>query len=243
MNDSDKKEKWEFEDYAFTIATVLCVTPIILGIFIASTGPEIAPEEVDYTSIHRWWPFSWISFMFAWSACVVKETIDLKIGKEGAKGELKDVAENALYITITTLMLFIGIIRGNMYSSWLAGPIVFVFFAVIWPILRGSKEEEQASAPALSFILLIAGIIMEIVIGGWIAFPLSWVAISCVKVYKIVQTNRFTEEIWVEIMYHIFTIIFLSASLIWDFWAVSWLAYPVSVIIGKIIDKKRKRKA
>ena len=170
---------------------------------------DVSELDFGFFSIHRWWPFSWIFFMFAWSACVAKETIDLKSGKEGANGELKGTAEHALYITI---MLLIGIIRDNMCSFWLAGPIVFAFFAAIWPILRGPKEEEQSSASALLFILLIAGIVMEIVIGSWIAFPLLWIVISCVTVYKIVQANRLTEEIWVEIMYHIFMIIFLSVS-------------------------------
>ena len=57
-----KGKKRGFEDCAFTIATVLCIVPIIVGVLIVTLTD-------DAGSIHRWWPFSWMFFMFAWSAC------------------------------------------------------------------------------------------------------------------------------------------------------------------------------
>ena len=240
LNKEVKNEKWDFEDYAFTIATFLCVVPIALGILIAIIR---TPDEIGFTSIHRWWPFSWMSFMFAWSACTIKDIVDIKRGVEGADGDLEDAAEYALYISITTILLLIGIIVGQMQSSWLAGPIVFVLLAVIWPLLRNSEDKAKAYFPTILFIILVVGIVVEIAIGGWIAFPVAWILISLVKLYKSIRTHRFTEDDWTDIMYNAFSIILLSTSLIWGSWFISWLAFPVSVIISKIMCKLRGKPA
>jgi len=241
----NRSEKWDFEDYAFAIATVLCVVPIILGISIAIIQSPISPDDIitNRFSIHRWWPFSWMSFMFAWSACAIKDVVDIKRGAEGADGDLEDAAEYALYVGITTIMLLIGIIMGQMYSSWLAGPIVFVLLAVIWPLLRNSEDNKKAYFPTVLFILLLAGIVVEVVVGGWIAFPVSWILISAVKLYKTIRTCRLTEDVLVDIIYNAFSIILLTISLIWGSWIISWLAYPVAVIIGKIMRGKKDRSA
>jgi len=232
-----KDSKWDFEDYAFTIATVLFAAPMVLGILIAALVDNDASMN-----IHRWWPFSWMSFMFAWSACSVKDVIDIKRGKSSGE-KLENAAEYALYICITTIMLLIGIIQGQMYSSWLAGPIVFVLLMVIWPLLRNRKGKEQSYFPTIPLIILIVGIVAEVAIGGWIAFPVSWILISAVKMFGIIRKGKLAEDDVVDIMYHAFSIILLSTSLIWGSWIISWLAYPASVIIGKVVGRIKKSKA
>ncbi|MCL2372271.1 MAG: hypothetical protein FWC78_02580 [Defluviitaleaceae bacterium] len=231
----DKNKKWDFEDYAFTLAGVLCAVPMILGARVASLFDHAGME-----GINRWWPFSWMSFMVAWSACLVKEVIDIKRGKEDAS--LEDAVETALYVSITTIMLIVGIIRLEFYSSWLAGPIVFVLLTVIWPLLRSKQDRKKAYFPKIPFTILVVGVVAEIVIGGWVIFPVSWIIISAVKIFDLIRKYKLTEEVWTDIMYHAFTVILLTASLIWGSWFVSWLAYPASVIISKIICKLRRGK-
>ena len=226
-------EKWDFEDYAFTIAGIIFGLPMLAGILIAVI-------DIGFNGIHRWWPFSWMSFMFAWSICAIKDVVDIKRGTK--KSDLEYAAEYALYISITTVLLLIGIIIGQMQSSWLAGPIVFVLLTVIWPLLRNSEDKGEAYFPTLPFILLLAGIVVEIIVGGWIAFPVSWILISAVKMYKTIRGRNVTEDIMVDIMYNAFTIILLATSLIWGSWVISWLAYPASVIVGKIYASLRKGK-
>jgi len=242
-NKEIESEKWDFDDYAFTIAWVLFAALPIIGILIgslqAATLEDISDLNTGILSIHRWWPFSWIFFMVAWSACTINDAVNIKFGEEG---DLEDTAEYALYISITTIMLLVGIVRGNMYSSWLAGPIVFVLFAVMRPTLRGVQNEKRSSFHVLVFIILIVGIIMEIVMGGWIAFPISWIIISAVKIYKTIRTCKLTEDILVDIIYNALSIILLVISLTLGSWIISWLAYPASVIIGKVIDRIKMKK-
>ena len=246
------KEKWDFEDYAFTIATVLFFALPIARLVFANYSIETIEENlllaldedaIGLANIHRWWPFSWMFFMFAWVACTIKDVIDVKRGVEGAGDDLEDAAEYALYIGITTIMLLVGIIKGEFYSSWLAGPIVFVLFTVIWPVLRNREDKGQAYFPTVLVVLLLAGIVTEVVIGGWIAFPVSWILISAIKLYKTIRICKFTEDFIVDIAYHAFSIILLSTSLIWGSWIISWLAYPISVIIGKGMCRIKRKPA
>jgi len=242
IEDENKDEKWDFEDYAFTVATVLCVVPIVLGILIAVGDSYLgAADEISFGSIHRWWPFSWMSFMFAWSICAIKDVIDIK--RRINEGDLKDSAEYALYVTATTILLLIGIVQGQMQSSWLAGPIVFVIFTVIWPVLRNTEDKAKSRLPIIPVIIFVAGVVLEVVLGGWIAFPVSWILISTYKLCEIIAKQKFSEDVVVDIAYHAFTIILLTTSLIWGSWVISWLAYPISVIIGKIISKLRGKPA
>jgi len=252
-NQSDKdvanqRKKWDFEDCVFTIATVLFLAFPIVGLVFANYSIETIEENlvsafdvdtIGLLSIHRWWPFSWMFFMFAWSACTVKDVVDIKRGIED--DDLEDAAEYALYICITTITLLVGIIQGQMHSSWLAGPIVFVLLTVIWPLLRNKEDKGQTYFPTIPVILLLAGIAAEVAFGGWIAFPISWILISAVKLYKTIRKCRLTEDVMVDIMYNAFSIIFLSISLIWGSWIVSWLAYPTSVIIGKIVCRTKRK--
>ncbi|MCL2367199.1 MAG: hypothetical protein FWC75_09215 [Oscillospiraceae bacterium] len=236
----NENKKWDFEDYAFTIATVLFLAPVIIGILIA-----IFLDNDGQWAVHRWWPFSWMSFMFAWSACEIKDVVDIKLkrGIARADNNLEEAAEHALYIVITTGLLLAGLIIGQMQSSWLAGPIVFVLLTVIWPLLRNQEDKEKTSFPTIPVIILIAGIVAEVIIGGWIAFPVSWILISIIKLYKTIRKCKFTEDFIVDIAYYAFTIILLTTSLIWGSWVISWLAYPISVIIGKVMCKIKRKSA
>ena len=219
-NDKEAK-KWSFEEYAFTIATVL----------------------FSVLMIFRWWTSSWMFFMFAWSVCEIKGVVDVKRGAKGTDSKLAYATEEALYVVITTIMLLFGIIQGQMQSSWLAGPIVFVVFTIIWPLLRNSKDREQAYFSAISMIILLAGIVVEILVGGWIAFPVSWILISAIKVYKTIRKYKFSEDVIVDIIYHSLSVILISTSLIWGSWIVSWLAYPVAVITSKVMSKIKRKTA
>jgi len=236
MNNEENK-KWDFEDFTFTVATVLFVAFMFIGITTAILSDFTFFNRIQF--IHRIWPFSWMFFMFAWSTCLVKEVIDIK--RNVSDDDIENAAELALYIGITTILLLVGIIIGQMYSSWLAGPIVFVLLAVIWPILRKPEDHKKAYFPTISVILLLAGIVIEVVVGGWIAFPISWILISIHKLYKLIRKCKFTEDFIVDIAYYSFSIILLTTSLIWGSWIISWLAYPISVIIGKVLCKIKKK--
>jgi len=232
----EKNEEWDFEDYAFTIATVLFAAFMIFGIVLAAI-------DIDPMNISAWWPFSWILFMFAWSACLVKDVIDIKRGTQNIDGNLEDAAETALYVGITTIMLLVGIVRRDFYSSWLAGPITFVLLAAVWPILRNPRDAKLAYIPIIPLIILMAGIIAEVVIGGWVAFPVSWILICAVKVYKLIRKYKPTENMMLDIMYYTFTIIFISISLFRELWVISWLGYPLAVIISKVVGKIKGKAA
>jgi len=230
-NETEEKcEKWDFEDYAFTIATVVFFAPVIIGVIFAA-------NDLNPMNMHRFWPFSWMSFMFAWSACLVKDVIDIKNGAKGANGDLENAVETASYVAITTVLLLFGAITGQMYSSWLAGPITLVMLAVLWPALRHRKDRGQKYLPTIPIIILTAGIIAEVILGGWIAFPVSWILICAVKVYKLIRKYKPSEDVVTDIMYYSFSIIFISISLVRQLWIISWLGYPLAVIISKIVVK------
>jgi len=232
----ENNEKWDFEDYAFTIATVVFAAPLVLGTILAA-------NDLNPMNIHRFWPFSWLSFMFAWSACLVKDVIDIKRGVDGADDDLEDAAETASYVTITTALLVFGVITGQMYSSWLAGPITLVLLAALWPVLRHRKDSGQKYFPTIPIIILIVGIIAEVILGGWIAFPISWILISAVKVYKLIRKYKPSEDVVTDIMYYSFSIIFISISLVHQLWIISWLGYPLAAIIGKIVNRIKRKAA
>ncbi|MCL2620919.1 MAG: hypothetical protein FWD97_08320 [Defluviitaleaceae bacterium] len=253
MNKQNEREtkKWDFEDYAFTIATVLFSAFMIVGIVLVNSSETIGEDiqlafdgdAIGLTNIHRWWPFSWMLFMFAWSVCTIKDVLDIKRGAKGAGNDLEGAVEYALYVGITTIMLLIGIMQGQMHSSWLAGPIVFVVFTIIWPVLRNRKDKEQVRFSVISVSILLAGIVVEILVGGWIAFPVSWILISAIKVYKTIRKYKFAEDAIVDIIYHSLSVILISASLIWGSWIISWLAYPVAVITSKVMGKMKRKTA
>jgi len=110
---------------------------------------------------------------------------------------------------------------------------------VIWPILRNTKSGET-HFPAIPLLLLLVGIIIEVVMGGWVALPVSWIVICAVKVYGLIRKHKLTEDILLDILYYTFSIIFISIGLFWKLWIISWLGYPLAVIISKVICRIKK---
>jgi len=255
-----KNEKWDFDDYAFTLATVLFLALQILphikdvlthfdslGDIISQSISrfewfELYGTGIDPMNIYHWQPFAWMFFMLAWVACEAKNVIDIRRGVEGIDKSLEDAAEDALYIGITVAMLFFAIITGRMYASWLAGPITFILLAVILPFLRNSKDKENAHFPAIPLLVLSAGIIVEVFIGGWIAISVSWIFVCAYKIYGLIRKYSLTEDVTIDVLYYAFSIILISIGLVWGLWITSWLAFPIAIVISKAIGRVKSKR-
>jgi len=213
-----KKPKFDFERYAFVIAIAL--------IFVF----EVFSNVRD----------AWMFFMMAWLLLSeVKYVIDAKRGAKGTEGKLQKYTEDTIYFAVMMAILAIAMRTGHMYASWLAGPITFVLFAVIWPVLRNKKDKEQARFPVIPLIVLLAGIVAEVVMGGWIAFPVSWILICAIKICGLLRSHRLSAEVMVDIVYYVLSIALISIGLIWGTWIFSWIAFPIAATIGRVVHKVR----
>ena len=143
----DKEEKWDFSDYAFTITGiivfVLLVVPELMeslfGISLmgGSLADSIDADELEYAMSSGVWTFhqlrslSPLLFLLTITIVMFKEAFDAR-SDGGYQGSLfnhtfESLLEDAIYMAITTVMLYSAILFGAMYISWLAGPITWIF--------------------------------------------------------------------------------------------------------------------
>jgi len=262
-DDSIKNEdKWDFSDYAFTITgiivAILLVVPEILysqfGISIlgGSLGNDILEidempvYEYGYEprlwSINRLRALSPLLFLLTTTIVFFKDAIDAR-KSGGYTGSLfthtfASLFEDAIYMAITTIMVYGAVLVGAMYASWLAGPITWILFVFIFPFVRKKDDSAgEADTPWLLLFIFVIGIIAEAVTGAWIAFPLSWLIICVIKLVDVIRGGKHSVDTVFDILYYTFSVILMAVGISLDFWMASWTAFPIAIFICWVVSK------
>jgi len=262
-----KDEKWDFSDYAYTITGivvgVLLVIPEILeaqfGISILGGSlADIAPtlvEGVEYGHSYNVWDINRLRalspmlFLLTTTIVMFKDAFDAR-KSGGYTGSLfthtfESLLEDAIYMAITTIMVYGAILVGAMYASWLAGPITWILFIVIFPLVKKkSSIVDNADIPWLLLLIFAIGIIAEVLTGAWVAFPLSWLVICAIKLIDIIRKENFSIDTAFDIIYYAFSVILMAVGISLNFWIASWAAFPIALFICWLLSKfKRFKKA
>lgn len=234
---SDEDKKWIFEDYAYIVAVVLFIASRLIP-------SRLGLEDMIYNyELNSLLSSSWIIFIFTALVVAIKDLYD---GRNNTDGTRKKLVKDVLYIAIIVALLLRGILTGAWDSSWLAGPITWILFMVLW-IISGNmaKKAKKGVKQILQDVGLVSifvlGIIAEVLTQAWIAFPITWIVISAIEGIGLIRQGNHTEDDIYDILYHIFTIILISMGLIWDMWITSWLAMPVVIILSKVISFIKSR--
>jgi hypothetical protein len=258
----DNSDKWEFEDYAFTLTGIIVVFLLIgpdlilswfgisiLGGSLGNTGTELL-DNLDYGygydyntwSLTDFRAMSPMLFLLTTSICFIKDTIDAR--KDGGyTGSMfthtfESLLEDSIYMVMTTAIIYTSVLTGTMYASWLAGPITWVLFVFLFPVLRKKKHEyDSVDMPWILLALLTLGVIIELITGGWIAFPLSWLIICTIKLILVIRDKILTIDDVFNLLYYSFSVILMTLGITMNFWITSWLAFPVAIAICWILNK------
>ena len=258
-----KKEKWEFEDYAFTITGiivgVLLVVPNILEsqfgitIFGGSFDGIALGEGLEYGIARSGWDFNQLRvlspmlFLLTTTICMFKDVFDArKTG--GYTGSMfthtfESLLEDAIYMAINTVIVYSAILVGAMWSSWLAAPISWILFIFIFPIVRNkSSDHEEIKLPWLLLFIFISGIVVESITGGWIAFPLSWLIICAIQLVASIREADNSLDAVFNISYYALSIIVMAAGILLNFWYTSWAALLLALFICWVLSKFKRFK-
>ena len=246
-----KDEKWEFADYAFTITGILVgfllvVPDVVYSLFeISILGGSLGDiGTIGYGA----WTFNQLRalspMLFLLTTTIVyfqEAIVARKTG--GYKGSMfthtfESLFEEAIYMAITTIMVYSAIFTGAMYASWLAGPITWILFIFIFPLVRKkSGDEDEFKPPWLLLSIFIIGIIAEIITGVWIAFPLSWLIISAIKLVETIREKiKIIDDVF-NVLYYAFSVILMAIGIGLNHWIASWTAFPVALVICWVLSK------
>jgi len=248
------KNKWNFSDYAFTITGIivfvlLVVPELVESLFgISLMGGSLADFDAagleDAMSSGVWTlqelrPLSPLLFLLTITVVMFKEAFDAKIdgGYEGSVfcHTFESLLEDAIYMAITTVMFYSAILFGAMYISWLAGPITWILFIFIFPIVK--RKSDKAEMPLFLLTVFIIGIIVEVITGAWIAFPFSWLLICAVKFGLTIREKIKSIDDFFNFLYYAFSVVLIAVGLALNFWIASWIAFPVAFLLCWVVKK------
>ena len=261
----DEREKWEFEDYAFTLTGIivgfLLVGPelllsffdiSILGGSLGDIGTGLA-AGLDYGLLRTGWSINELRalspmlFLLTTTICFIYDAIVArKTG--GYKGSIfthtfESLFEDAIYMVITTIMVYSAVLAGVMYISWLAGPITWILFVMIFPLVRKKRDDyDEVEKPWFLLSIFVVGIIVEIITRQWIAFPAAWLIICAIKLGQTIRKGNHTIDSVFDILYYAFSVVLMSVGIILNFWITSWIAFPVALFICWILSKFKRFK-
>ena len=263
QEEKEKAEKWEFEDYAYTITGILVgfllVGPELLyeffGISILGGSFGNVMEDVSYELERGFGSDIWnigvlralspMLFLLTTTIVLFKDAFDAKKsgGYTGSlfKHTFGSLLEDAIYMAITTVMVFGAVLFGMMYISWLAGPLTWILFLVLFPLVRSKRgKEEKFEMPWFLLFIFGAGVVGEIITGAWIAFPMAWLLICCFKFVDTIRSFKTTVDAAFDLMYYGFSVILMSVGVFFGHWIVSWVAFPVALVICWILSKFKR---
>ena len=259
-NSISKDNKWDFSDYAYTITGIivgiLLVVPEILEAqfdisILGGSLDGIAPiivEGLEYGYGHNRWSFNQLRalspmlFLLTTTIVFFKEAYDAR-KNGGYTGSLfthtfESLLEEAIYMAITTIMVYGAILVGAMYASWLAGPITWILFIFIFPLVKKkSSSTDEVKTPWLLLFIFTVGVIAEVITGAWIAFPLSWLIICAIKFVDTIREDNHSIDTVFDIIYYAFSVALMAIGISLDFWMASWAAFPIALIICWILSK------
>lgn len=256
----EKDNKWKFEDYAFLITGIIVVALLVIpeileaqfGISIlgGSLNDDVAGlvEDIGYGSGINRWSFNQLRalspmlFLLTTTIVFVKDAIDAR-KSGGYKGSLfthtfESLLEDSIYMAITTIFVYGAILFGAMYASWLAGPITWILFILIFPLVkRKNRAAEKTDIPWALLIIFVFGIIAEVITRAWVTFPLAWLVICIVKLVGFIREGNYSAATFFDILYYSFSVILLVLGILLDFWLVSWTSFPIALLICWIASK------
>ena len=270
-------EKWIFEDYAYTITGIivglLLVGPQllysifginILGGDISDIGPALA-DGPEYGIVRDGWSFnelralSPLLFILTTTIVFFKEAADAK-KTGGYTGSLfnhtfESLFEEAIYMAITTVMLYAAVLFGMMYISWLAGPITWILFIFLFPIVRRkrnkSKDTEDANdtndttvvkKPWFLLLIFAAGLIGEGITQAWVVFPLTWLIICAVTLFETIREPDYFFDKVFNVSYYAFSVVLMAVGVAFRFWIMSWAPLIIALILCWILSKFKRFK-
>jgi len=265
-NDINKDGKWEFEDYAFTmtgiLVGVLIVVPELLynylGISILGGGIDYASQELFEGMSGGYGIRDWnlnelrflspMLFLMTITVCMFKDAIDAR--KTGGYTSsvfthtFESLFEDAIYMGITTIMVYSAVFFGAMYASWMTGPIAWILFVFILPLVKKDNDntDEKTNMPWILLFIFIAGIVVEVITREWIAFPVSWLIICVLKLIEILKEKAVSTNAVFDILYYAFSVVLLAVGVTLDFWMVSWAAFPIALFVCWVMSKFRRFK-
>jgi len=255
------KEKWDFSDYAFTITGIivgvlLVVPELVYSLFeiniLGGSLSDVTPEVIEglddgVFNINRLRALSPLLFLLTVTLTLFYEAFDARKNGE-QKGAMfthtfESLFDDAIYMAITTIMLYAAVLFGAIYISWLGGPISWILFVLIFPLFRKKTGYiERVEVPWVLLLIFAAGIITELLTGMWIAFPLSWLVICAIKLVVIIRNKITTLDLVFETIYYAFSVILMAIGIAFDFWLASWGAFPLALLICWILSKSKRFK-
>ncbi|MCL2406208.1 MAG: hypothetical protein FWC92_11805 [Defluviitaleaceae bacterium] len=265
-NETKTNEKWDFADYAYTITAIIVVTLLVVPDMLYSMfelhflGGSLGNVASSITEGLEYGPIGWsitqlrvlspLLFLATTSIVMFKEAFDAR-KNGGYTGSMfthtfESLFEEAIYMTITTIMVFGAALAGAMYASWLAGPITWILFIFIFPLVRKktSTDDDAHHFPWLLLFIFIVGLFAEALTRAWVAFPLSWLVICAIELVRTVREKNYTIDTVFNIIYYVFSVILMTVGISFNFWIASWSAFPIALFICWIASKfKRFKKA
>ena len=263
--DTEDEEKWDFADYAYTITGIIVAILLagpeiletvldisVLGGSLSNIAPALA-ESLEYGIAHDGWnisqlrSFSPLLFLLTTSIVYFQEAFEVRRTGE-YKGSMfthtfESLFEEAVYFTITTIMLYGAILFGVMYISWLAGPITWILFIVIFPLVRQKDaDDSKKDTPWLMLFIFMAGIIAEVLTGAWIAFPFSWLVICMFSFVSAVRKHDGSIDSVFNILYYAFSVILMAVGVFLGSWIASWSAIFLALFICWVLHRFGKFK-
>jgi len=256
-DNANNNDKWDFSDYAFTITGIL-VGVLLVGpeIFYSHFGisilggsfSEAAPMLIEGLEHGRnMWNISGLRalspmlFLLTTTIVMFKDAFDAR-KNGGYTGSMfthtfESMLEEAIYMAITTIMVYSAILVGAMYISWLAGPITWILFIFILPLVKKKDSDDEVYMPWLLLTIFAIGIVAEVITQYWIAFPLSWLIICAIKCVSAIREEKYSLDTIFEIIYYAFSVILLAVGIALDYWIASWTAFPFALFICWILSK------
>ena len=258
------EEKWSFEDYAYTITGIivgiLIAGPIVLDtllqiifnleVFDGILGDE-APGILDWLDARDGGLRFLSPLLFLVTITIVwfKDAFDArKNGEYSGSWFTHDFAslfEDAIYMALTTIILFSSILFGTMWASWLAAPISFLLFVFIFPLFAkkgNTVKSDEIKMPWVLLLILALGVIAEAITRAWLAFPLSWLVICAIEFINSIRKAERSLDTVFDISYNALSVVVMSAGVFLSFWITSWVALPVALFICWIFSKFKRFK-
>ena len=253
----DEKEKWDFEEYAFTITGIIVgifiVVPLLLDILLEIifelevfegilTGT--APSLNDYLQGYNFLAPS--LFLLTTSIVYIKAAFDARKYGEFSDSwftyDFESTLELAISLTISTITVYISFFMGEMWASWLGAPIAWILFLIIFSFLRKKEGIEKTKIPWLCLIIFAVGVVAEVITGAWIALPLSWLVICAIKFVDSIRKADNSLDTVYDISFSILSVIAMAVGLTLNFWNISWSPILIALLVCWIFSKFKRFK-
>jgi len=187
-------------------------------------------------------------FLFLLTTTIVLFYDAFKARKDGGyTGSLfthtfESTLEDAIYMAIMTILVYNSLLTSSMYISWLAGPIAWVLFVFIFPLVRRQTNDDEFKMPWFLLMVLLAGVVVELITREWVALPLSWLIICLFKFVGTIREKNITLDTIFNMIYYAFSVVLMTLGIILNYWLTSWTAFPIALLICWILSKFKRFK-